>query len=99
MEINPRDLVRGEFIGAGAFGEVYTGLYLGTQVAIKKLTVSEDGRKELFNELQVCYSCKCICLFLFKLYSHLHAKPLFPRVIPEEGPTHMLCRWWERAQK
>jgi serine/threonine protein kinase len=46
------DIEFGEVVGRGAFGEVYKGYYLGTEVAVKKLSIVEED-DELYLQREV----------------------------------------------
>lgn len=50
--IGLEDIEFGEVVGRGAFGEVYKGYYLGTEVAIKKLSIVEED-DELYLQREV----------------------------------------------
>lgn len=56
-QINPAEIVLGERIGKGSFGQVFRGTWRGTQVAVKKLNmpmlVDDSFVREFKNEIDV----------------------------------------------
>jgi len=56
-EIDTEDLEYGTLLGAGEFGEVYAGSYLGTEVAIKILDVVKMGEENMAKHLQRELEC------------------------------------------
>ena len=56
-QINPAEIVLGERIGKGSFGQVFRGTWRGTQVAVKKLhmpmLVDDAFVREFKNEIDV----------------------------------------------
>lgn len=52
-EINAMDVVMGDIIGSGYFGEVRRGLWNGTEVAIKRFYRDEDKKKALEREMPI----------------------------------------------
>lgn len=58
-EISPRELYKGQLLGAGQFGEVFEGTFRGVKVAIKTLkNVNEDGLNEFLSEAHVMIKLK-----------------------------------------
>ena len=54
LEIRPCELERGELLGSGSYGEVYLGSFMDTQVAIKRVHVSETSNiKDRLVEIKV----------------------------------------------
>jgi hypothetical protein len=56
-ELDVTDLEIGDRIGGGSYGAVFSGTYLGTEVAIKKMSIEEFGAQDMAKYLTRELAC------------------------------------------
>lgn len=63
--ISVEDLELHECLGSGNYGQVYSGSYLGTDVAIKKMDVEAFGRDSMAKYIKRELACSKFVIFFF----------------------------------